>query len=257
MRWIRIAYFTLAGWLPVVAGIGFFTVYIVSLRIFIRDRDRFEKKAQDFKYRFWKWYFARLPFLSIRVYGAEKLPSNTAFVLVTNHSSFLDVPLLFSIVPELSGIAREYLFRVPGLGMVLRTLGFFPIRRQSDDDGLGGLVACRDILNSGRNVLIMPEGERVTPGKVGRFSPGAFHLARMGNVPVVPAVLINLEKALPPGRMIPQVDRAVDVEVRFFDPILPPVDDDRESVREMAQKTRRMLCDAIEKSRSGEIANKC
>jgi len=57
-----------------------------------------------------------------------------------------------------------------------------------------------------------------------------------------------MEMALPPGRMIPQKDWAVPVEVRFFDPIPPPGDDDRESVREMAQKTRRMLCDAMEES---------
>ena len=52
MRWIRIAYFTLAGWVPVILGIGFFGLYIPCMKILIRDQERFEKKAQAFKYRF-------------------------------------------------------------------------------------------------------------------------------------------------------------------------------------------------------------
>ncbi len=245
MRFLRIVWFTLAGWLPIVLGLPYFVLRLLALRAAGLRGPRLVENAQAFNHAFWRWYFRRLPFVCVTVTGADRLPAGGAYLLVTNHASFLDVPLLFSIVPRVSGIARDYLFRVPFLGSVLRALGFVPIERLGGGDGTSSLVACRDALQQGRPILIMPEGERSGDGRLGRFRLGAFHLSALSGAPIVPAALTGLEDALPRGRLLPRTDRRVRVGVAFLDPIAPPASTERTVLQDAAERTRELLAAAL------------
>jgi len=244
-RALRIAWYTLAGWLPVIFGLFYFGPFLLVTRLRLGSGTLWVEKAQAFNHAFWKAYFRRIPFLSVSARGLHRLPKDRAFILIANHSSFLDVPLLFSILPEISGMARDYLFRVPLLGIVLRALGFAAIGRMSRKDGTLSLLACRDLLEQGRPVLVMPEGERSAEGGLGRFSLGAFHLAALTQAPLVPAALKGLDAALPRGRLIPQQARRVPVTVEFFEPQSPPRSQDREDLRKAADRMRETLSAAL------------
>jgi len=142
-----------------------------------------------------RWFrFARMlcrifceMFFSIRVYGLENIPKEGAFVLVSNHQSFLD-PVLCGIYIGrcLYFLARDTLFR--GLfGWLISSVNTIPVRRGEAD-----MSAIRTIiskLKDGSGVCLFPEATRTTDGKIARFKPGFGLLCRRGNAAVVPVVI--------------------------------------------------------------------
>ena len=100
-----------------------------------------------------------------RVFNPERVPTVGGVILASNHSSFLDPPLVGSGLPRaINYLARESLFRFPGIGALLRSWNSVPV----DRDG-GGAAGLREILNrllAGGGIILFPEGTRTLDGKL-------------------------------------------------------------------------------------------
>ena len=100
-----------------------------------------------------------------RVFGAENVPLSGGVILASNHASFLDPPLVGSgLNRDINYLARESLFRFPGIGALLRSWNAVPV----DRDG-GGAAGLREILNrllAGGAIILFPEGTRTRDGKL-------------------------------------------------------------------------------------------
>ena len=126
-------------------------------------------------------------FFRIRVYGLENIPKNGAFMLVSNHQSFLD-PVLCGIYIGrcLYFLARDTLFR--GLfGRLISSVNTIPVRRDQAD-----MFAIRTIiskLKDSSGVCLFPEATRTTDGRIADFKPGFGLLCRRGRAAVVPVVI--------------------------------------------------------------------
>ncbi len=103
--------------------------------------------------------------------GAEHIPAEGPVLIVANHSSVLDPPLVGGMCPrQLTYLAKAELFRVPGLGGLIRRLGAQPLRREGADPS--ALRTAQRVLAEGKALLVFPEGTRGEEGDAARGQAG-------------------------------------------------------------------------------------
>src|SRR5580765_5995880 len=121
----------------------------------------------NFSYRC-GWLFFRFLYRTYfrwRVFNPERVPLTGPVILASNHASFLDPPLVGSGVRRpINYLARDTLFRFPGLGWLLRKWNCVPVNR--DGGGAAGLRAILDRLLAGGAIILFPEGTRAPDGKL-------------------------------------------------------------------------------------------
>ena len=150
--------------------------------------------------------------------GREHVPAEGPLLIVANHSSVLDPPLVGGAAPrQLTFLAKAELFKVPGFGALIRRLGAQPLRREGADPS--ALRAAQRVLQQGGALLVFPEGTRGDEGRLRPPKPGAALLAMQTGVPVVPAYISGSGRAWPRGRRLP---RPAKVRVTFGAPLTFP-----------------------------------
>lgn len=143
------------------------------------------------------WCFYRTVFAVYfrwRVYNYERVPRKGSVILVANHASFLDPPLVGSgLKRDINFLARKSLFRVPLLGWILRTVNAVPVDR--DGGGAAGLKAIIDRLQDGGAIILFPEGTRTTDGNLQPTRSGVGLTVIKSDAPVFPVRVFGTYKA--------------------------------------------------------------
>lgn len=100
-----------------------------------------------------------------RIYNSERVPLTGPVILAANHASFIDPPLIGAALHrDINYLARESLFRFPGVGWLLRKWNSVPVDR--DGGGAKGLKAILDRLLAGGAIILFPEGTRTKDGQL-------------------------------------------------------------------------------------------
>lgn len=157
----------------------------------------------------------------IEVEGTENVDGvEGPFILVANHSSHLDAPVLISSLPYsltknlATAVAADYFYSQKWRSTLTSVFfNSYPVERDGRRSGGGrggkpkraGLSI--SLLRQGVPLLIFPEGTRSRTGEMAKFKPGAAALARALRVPVVPVALIGAHEAMPVGRSWPKPGR--------------------------------------------------
>ncbi|MEQ1832785.1 MAG: lysophospholipid acyltransferase family protein [Candidatus Eisenbacteria bacterium] len=150
-------------------------------------------------------------FIGLRVYGRENLPAKDPFILVANHSSHLDTAALLGLfrVSRLRWIrpcaAADYFERTRWRAVLSRTFfNVLPVRRTGFHAQDNPVQQMRAALERGESLVLFPEGSRGPGPGMAPFKSGVAHLAeQLPHVPIVPAYLTNMGRALPKGEFIP------------------------------------------------------
>jgi len=146
-----------------------------------------------------------------------------AMVVVANHGSHLDPPLLaHALGRPVAFMAKEELFRVPLLGGLIRACGAYPVRRGASDREALRIAGSR--LAQGWAVGLFLDGTRQADGRVNAPLNGAALLAARAGVPLLPVAILNSHRALGPGQGKP---RLVPVHIRIGALIEPPASRNR------------------------------
>ncbi len=136
--------------------------------------------------RIWAKRLLDLSFIRVRYQGLENFRGLGPCVLVANHPSPLDIPVLHGIPARGSILAAKQLFFNPFLWIQLRAGKHLPLGgKDAQDTNKSVRVAIRSITASGRSVLIFPE-EAHLDAELHRFQQGAAFIAIMAGVPLVP-----------------------------------------------------------------------
>jgi 1-acyl-sn-glycerol-3-phosphate acyltransferase len=134
----------------------------------------------------------------LAVIGAEKLPKNQTAVYASNHTSYMDIPVIFSALPfQFRILAKKELWSMPFIGWYLNRSGQIPIDTRSSHASLSSLSAGARALRAGTPLVVFPEGSRTPDGKLQAFLPGAAFLAIRAQVPLVPMALSGVFELLP------------------------------------------------------------
>ncbi len=121
--------------------------------------------------------------------GLENIPDEGGYIYASNHRSYAD-PVLISIPVKkrFAYMAKEELFKNPFFAALIRTLGAFPVVRGSGD--MKVIDTAVEKLESGKNLVIFPEGTRSKDGKVGKGKTGVAMIAAMTGADVIPVGIV-------------------------------------------------------------------
>lgn len=164
--------------------------------------------------------FFRVSFLILfrmRVQGSHQVPKSGAFILASNHSSFLDPPIAgVSCGRELHYLARSSLMRNPLARSLFRLWNCTPIDR--DKPSPAQLRRIVNLLREGKPLLVFPEGTRSGDGQLQQPKVGLGFIAHKAQVPVIPVYIEGTHKILPKGawmvrprKLVVKIGRPVDL----------------------------------------------
>jgi 1-acyl-sn-glycerol-3-phosphate acyltransferase len=162
----------------------------------------------------WFW-FARwcckcfcMLFFHLRTYDRDNVPEKGAFILVTNHQSFMDP--IFCVGPlrrPAHFLARDTLFKNRFFGPLISSVYSIPLKRDQAD--LTAMRTVIELLKKGRGLCLFPEGTRTQDGRIAPLKPGFGLLARRGRAAIVPVVIDGAYEAWPrtqklftPGKLV-------------------------------------------------------
>lgn len=154
-------------------------------------------------YRLTQWVVGGVSrvYFRVRRRGMKHMPAEGPVVLLANHQSHLDPPLIGCFMPRPLGyLARDTLFS-GFLGPLIRSYDAIPIDR--DGSGLAGIRATLKRIKQGDAVLMFPEGTRSEDGKLQPLKPGFIALVRRGKASIVPLGIAGTFEAYPRGKTFP------------------------------------------------------
>jgi 1-acyl-sn-glycerol-3-phosphate acyltransferase len=157
----------------------------------------------------------------LEVEGREWRAPGERYVVMSNHQSLYDVPVLFRVFgSDLRMVTKRELFDVPVFGEAMRAAGFIAIDRADARTSLKTFGEARKRLDQGTLVWIAPEGTRSLEGELLAFKPGAFQLAIDAQVPILPVTLDGTRHVMPPWSL--RSRGGVTVRVTVHPPVYPP-----------------------------------
>lgn len=191
-------------------------------------------------YHLFKWSVVS-PMLHVyfrgRTYGAEYVPRQGPLVVVSNHASYFDPPILSSCVGRpVAYMAKEELFRIPILQQAIQLYGAYPVSRESADrSAIRSALKC---LEAGWATGVFLQGTRTTNGRITEPKLGAALIAAKAKVPLLPVSLWGTGGILAKGSAIP---RLVSVTVRIGEPIAAPNSTERQELERVTQQCTEVI----------------
>lgn len=164
-----------------------------------RDRDLFYRWQ-----RHWATSLFRVCGIELEVTGQEHMQPGQPYVIIANHSSYMDVPALFAALPILPQfIAKRELVRIPFVGTALRWGRHILIERGNRTSARDSLEQAAAEVRKGAAVLVFPEGTRSSSDELASFKTGAFRLAKQGSAAILPVGITGTRHVLPKhGRLL-------------------------------------------------------
>ena len=150
--------------------------------------------------------------------GRENIPQRDSFIMVSNHGSLLDPPILgHALGLNISFMAKAELFKIPILGFVIKACGAYPVKRGIADKKTIK-IACEKLSND-NSIGIFIDGTRQKNGRVNKPKQGAALLAFKNQKLLLPVAIVNSHKLIRFKFCIPFFSKIV---IKVGKPIQPP-----------------------------------
>jgi 1-acyl-sn-glycerol-3-phosphate acyltransferase len=222
------------------------TVLCGSLSLLVSFADRSGRIQHCFA-RIWARMGVWISGCTLTVRGAEHLRKYPVAVFASNHTSYMDTPVIFASIPvQFRILAKQELWPIPFIGWYLRRSGQIPIDTANPRTTLSSLGVAAKALRAGVPLFVFPEGGRTPDGELKPFLSGAAYLAIRAQVPLVPIALNGVYELLP-------------IHTRHFYPgeltisVGEPIETAGMTVRQTEELTGR-LRDAIAELSLGKLA---
>lgn len=180
---------------------------------------------------------------SLKMYGSDNVPSSGGFLIAANHASYLDPGFAGCLLKRhVHFFARDTLFEVPVLGLIISGLNCHKIKRGTADKGALGYA--ERLVKSGKGVVLFPEGTRSVDGAIKDAKFGIGFIAARTCAPVIPCYIHNSYQALPKGAK--KINR-IPISIHYGTPLyfsLPLVRSGKKS-REYYEEATKKIMDAI------------
>lgn len=177
------------------------------------------------------------------VTGREKIPPTGKLIIVSNHASVFDPPLLSAAITRpVAYMAKEELFQVNGLSQIITILGAYPVNREGVDRKAIRQAIAR--IEEGWATGIFIEGTRTTDGRIHDPKLGAALIAAKAQTPLLPVCLCGTEKITVSGKKMPQF---VKIDIKIGDLIAPPISGKKEQLELVTRQCAESLNNLHEK----------
>jgi 1-acyl-sn-glycerol-3-phosphate acyltransferase len=186
-------------------------------------------------YHLFKWSVVS-PMLHVyfrgRIHGAENVPQQGPLVVVSNHASDFDPPILSSCMKRpVAFMAKEELFEIPILKQAILLYGAYPVKRGMADRS--AIRSALSYLEEGWATGVFLQGTRTADGRITEPKLGAALIAAKAKAPLLPVCLWGTSEISRNGSPVP---RSVPLTVRIGEVIDAPNSSDREELEALTQK---------------------
>jgi 1-acyl-sn-glycerol-3-phosphate acyltransferase len=180
-----------------------FTVFMLLFLPGILIPAFFGARAVSVTYFFmklWSWVFSKLTFIHYEMIGRERIPKDKAFIYVSNHTSFLDLPgIAMTIRGQFRPLAKRELLKIPIFGWVTKATCVV-VDRGDSASRKKSINYLKKILSYNISILIFPEGtQNRTKELLQPFKDGAFRVAVDTQQSIMPLAVIGAGPLMPPG----------------------------------------------------------
>ena len=158
--------------------------------------------------------------------GRDNIPQKDSFIMVSNHGSLLDPPLLgHALGRNISFMAKAELFRIPFLGFIIKACGAYPVKRGIADKNTIK-TACKKLSNN-NSIGIFIDGTRQKNGRVNKPKQGAALLAFKNQKLLLPVAIVNSHRLIRFKFFIPLFSKIV---IKVGKPVQPPQSSSRDDL---------------------------
>ena len=182
--------------------VALWTGFWTSLALLIHLVTRSHRVPLALARRIWAPPTLRLMGAHLEIDGVAELDFSRSYLFVANHTSQLDIPVLFATLPiPLRFLAKQELRRIPLVGHFIRAMGMVFIDRGRSQAARQSIDRLASSLENGMSLMAFPEGTRSRDGELREFKTGAFVAAIKSGVPVVPIHIRGAAAILPAGTL--------------------------------------------------------
>jgi 1-acyl-sn-glycerol-3-phosphate acyltransferase len=205
-------------------------------------RGRLERTSIDERARWFGRRVVEVLDIDLVASGAERVPSDRAYVYMSNHQSHLDIPILYATLPSptIRMLAKAELFQIPLWGRGLRAAEFVEVHRGDHVRAVRSIERAAELIRDGVSIWIAPEGTRSRDGRIGALKKGGFHLARDTQAPIVPVAIRGTIDILPRGARTMQTGKTVAVTIGA------PIDAGTRAIADVMRDVERFLVAHVE-----------
>jgi 1-acyl-sn-glycerol-3-phosphate acyltransferase len=207
---------------------------------------RVQKDVCDERLASWSKKVVKNLGMNVEVTGREHLDHGKTYLVMSNHQSHYDVPVVFYVIGgNIRMITKVELFKIPIFGEAMHKSGFIAIDRSSRVHAIQSLEVAKETLASGVHVWIAPEGTRSKTGALLPFKKGGFNLALEAGLPILPVTIQGTREAL----RVTHVRSRPGVKVKVA--LHPPIDSSRYPGSELKPRRDALMADVRRAIESG------
>jgi len=179
----------------------------------------------------WMQFFFFVTGCSLKIVGKNNFKPGEKYIVTCNHNSLMDVPVTTPFIPGANKtIAKSEMAKIPLFGLIYKR-GSVLVDRKDKNSRKDSFRKMKNVLNLGMHICIYPEGTRnKTELPLKEFHDGAFKLAIETGSSIMPALLFNTKKVLPPGKSF--YFWPSKMEMHFLPPVAVNYDDNVEMLKE-------------------------
>jgi 1-acyl-sn-glycerol-3-phosphate acyltransferase len=175
--------------------IGCIFSYTVLITLFILPLPkRIKRKVLNSVISLFSWsviYIA--PHVRKRIFNLDKLDLNNPSIIITNHTSFLDILLMLMLSPKIIIVVKDWVYKSILFGPIVRYAGFIYIGDGPEEN----LKRIKKRIDDGYSLMIFPEGSRSHNDIIKRFHKGAFYIAKELELDITPILIHGASYVLP------------------------------------------------------------
>jgi 1-acyl-sn-glycerol-3-phosphate acyltransferase len=191
------------------------------------------------------------PNWKLHISGRTDIDDRAPYVVVCNHLSTADIPLISNLPWEMKWVAKKQLFETPVVGWMMKLAGDICVDRSAADRKATTFDQAHFYIAHNCSVMFFPEGTRSRNGKLNAFTRGAFELAIKEQIPILPMVIDGTQNTLPKRSW--KFGVAKHIKLQVMDPISTEgmsVDD----TRSLSEEVRNQILEQLSNWRNKEPA---
>lgn len=182
------------------------------------------------------------PNWNITISGHTEIDDRKPYIMVCNHLSQADIPLISNLPWEMKWVAKKELFDVPFVGWMMKLAGDISVDRRARNRRSATFKQARFYLERDCSIIFFPEGTRSRNGKLNRFAAGAFDLAISEGIPILPMVIDGTQNTLPKKSW--KFGVAKQIKLKILDPV-PTTEYSREDIKEVLALVRTRIAEQL------------
>jgi 1-acyl-sn-glycerol-3-phosphate acyltransferase len=180
------------------------------------------------------WFGVKMIGVDVEVIGRDRFDPNGTYIYMCNHVSNLDPPIVVPSIPRRTSVlVKKEVFRIPILSKAMLMARFVPVNRRNRDAAIASIHEATEVMKTGVNMMIFPEGTRSPDGKLLPFKKGPFHLAQESGVSIIPMTIYGTETLMPKKGLAIKPGEATLV---FHAPVDPKQFTDRDAISQAVYK---------------------